>query len=152
MVQFGKLDGLVFKTPDAGATISVLSHEDVDGGFRTMPQLAFLILLPLANFWIFGPDHPRLYLFSYDDFFTSSRFGLRWLNQDLHPIELDHVHVNREWVFFELHLVTLCKLRSSFVYLRLNLLMENIAIISSMRIGIMSFIICMLFLVFPVAG
>jgi hypothetical protein len=145
MVQFGKPDGLIFMTPDASLAISVFSHEDIKGDFWTRSWLASLVLLSSANFWIFGLDHPRLSLFSYKDLFSFSRFGLRWLNQDLLPIELDCVHVSQEWVFVELYLGTLRKLQSSFIYGRLNLLMENIAIISSMRIGIMPFIICMLF-------
>jgi hypothetical protein len=145
MVQFGKPDGLIFMTPDASLAISVFSHEDVEGDFWARSWLASLVLLSSANFWIFGPDHPQLSLFSYKDLFSFSRFSLRWLNQDLLPIELDCVHVSQEWVFIELYLGTLRKLQSSFIYGRLNLSMENIAIISSMRIGIMPFIICMLF-------
>jgi hypothetical protein len=114
-------------TPDAGPAISILSHEDVEGGFRMRLQLASLVLLPSINFWIFEPDHPRLSLFSYDNFFAFSRFGLRWLNQDLLSIELDHVHVSQERVFVELHSGTLHKLQSSFIYGRLNLSTENIA-------------------------
>jgi hypothetical protein len=60
-------------------------------------------------------------------------------------VELEHVNVCWERVFVELHLRTFCKFQSSFVYGRLNLSMENIAIISSMRIRIMPFTICMLF-------
>jgi hypothetical protein len=66
--------------------------------------LASLVLLPSANFWIFGPDPPPLSLFSYDDLLALGRLGLRWLNQDLLPLELDHVDVNLEWIFAELHL------------------------------------------------
>jgi hypothetical protein len=141
----GKSDGLVFVNPDAGPAFSVLSHEDVKGDFRTMSRLASLILLPSVNFRISGPDRPQLSLFSYDDLFAFSRFGLRWPNQDLLPIEIDRVHVSREWVFVELHLWTLCKLQSSFIYGRLNSSTENIAIVISMRIEIMPFTICMLF-------
>jgi hypothetical protein len=71
--------------------------------------------------------------------------GLRWMNQNLLPIELNHVHVCRERVLVKLHLEAFCKFQSSFVYGRLNLSMENIAIISSMRIRIIPFIIHMLF-------
>jgi hypothetical protein len=84
-------------------------------------------------------------LFSYDNLFALGGLGLRWPNQDLLPIELDRVHVSREQIFVELHLGTLRKLQSSFIFDRLNMLTENIAIISSIRIGIMSFIIYMLF-------
>jgi hypothetical protein len=141
----GKPDGPVFMTLDASLAISVFNHEDVEGDFWTRLWLTFLILLPSANFWIFGSDHPQLSLISYDDLFALSRLSLRWLNQDLLLNELDRIHVSREQIFVELHLGTLHKLQSSFVYDRLNLLMKNIAIISSMRIGIMSFIIFMLF-------
>jgi hypothetical protein len=137
----GKPDGPVWETSDAGLAISVFSHEDVEGDFWTRLWLASLVLLPSANFWIFGPDHPRLSLFSYDILFALGRLGLRWLNQDLLAIELDCVHISWERIFVELHLGTLCKLQSSFVYVRLNLSTENITIISSMRIGIMPFTI-----------
>jgi hypothetical protein len=110
--------------------------------------LASLVLLPSANSWIFGHDHLRSSLLSYDDLFALGRLSLRWLNQDLLPIELDRIHVNREQVFIELHLGTLGKLQLSFVYGQLNQLTENIAIVSSMRIGIMSFTICILFELF----
>jgi hypothetical protein len=130
----GKPDGLVFVTPDADLAICVFSHEDVDGDFRTRLWLASLVVLPSANFWIFGPDHPQLSLLSYDNLFALGRLGLRWPNEDLLPIKLDHVHVSQEWICVELHLGTLRKLQSSFIYGRLNLLIENIAIISSMRI------------------
>jgi hypothetical protein len=96
--------------------------------------LASLVLLPSVNFLIFGPDHPRLSHLSYDDLFALDRLSLRWPNQDLLPIELDRIHVSREWIFVELRLGTLRKLQSSFVYGRLNLSTENIAIVSSMRI------------------
>jgi hypothetical protein len=145
MVRCGKLDGLVFLTPDAGLAISAFSHEDVEGDFWMRSWLASLVLLPSANFSIFGPGHPRLSLFSYDNLFAFSRLGLRWPNQDLLPIKVDRVLVSRERVFVKLHLGTLCKLQPSFIYGRLNLSTENISIISSMRIEIMPFIICMLF-------
>jgi hypothetical protein len=60
--DLGKLDGPVFVTPDADLAISVFSHEDVEGGFWMRSWLAFLVLLPLDNFWIFGPAHTRLSL------------------------------------------------------------------------------------------
>jgi hypothetical protein len=50
----GKSNGPVFATPDAGSVISVLSHDDVEGGFRKMPQLASLIHLSSTNFMILG--------------------------------------------------------------------------------------------------
>jgi hypothetical protein len=67
MVQFGKLDGLIFMIPNANLAISVFSNEHVEDGFWMRSWLASLVLLPSTNFWIFGPDHPRLSLFSYDD-------------------------------------------------------------------------------------
>jgi hypothetical protein len=106
---------------------------------------ASLILLPLINFWIFRSDHPRLSHFSYDNLFAFGRLGLRWPNQDLLLIELNRVHASREQILVELHLGTLRKFQSSFIYGRLNLSIENITIISSMRIGIIPFTICMLF-------
>jgi hypothetical protein len=87
-------------------------------------------------------------LFSYDDLLALGRLGLRWPTQDLVPIELDHVHVHQEWVLIELHLGTFYKCQSSFIYDRLNLWMENIVIISCMRIRIMPFTIRMLFELF----
>jgi hypothetical protein len=60
-------------------------------------------------------------------------------------IELDHVHVCWQRVLVELHLGIFYKFQSSIVYGQLNLSTKNIAIISSMRIRIMSFTICMLF-------
>jgi hypothetical protein len=140
-----KPDDLVFVTPDAGLAIFVFSHEDVEGDFWMRSWLASLILLPSVYFWIFGPDHPQLSLFSYDNLFALGRLSLRWPNQDLLPIEFDRVHVSQERIFVELHLETLRKLQSFFIYGRLNLSTENIAIISSMRIEIKPFTICMLF-------
>jgi hypothetical protein len=96
MLRFGKPNGSIFATPDADLAISIFKHEDVEGDFWTRSWLASLILLPSANFWIFWPDHPRLSLFSYDNLFALGRLGLRWANQDLLPIELDHVHVSWE--------------------------------------------------------
>jgi hypothetical protein len=68
--------------PDAGPAFLVLSHEDVKGGLWEPLRLASLILLPL--------------ILSYDDLLALGRLGLRWLNQDLIPVELDHVHVCQE--------------------------------------------------------
>jgi hypothetical protein len=73
-------------------------------------------------------------LISYDDVLSHGSLGLKWPNQDLLPIELDHIHVCGERVLLKLHLRTFCKFQSSFVYSRLNLSTEGIAIISSMRI------------------
>jgi hypothetical protein len=148
MVWFEKPDDPIFMTPDASLAISVFNQEDVEGESWTRSWLAYLILFPLANFWIFGPDHPWFSLFSYDNLFALGQLSLRWLNQDLLPIELDRVHVSREQIFVELHLGTLRKLQSSFIYGQLNPSTENIAIISSMRIVIMPFTICMLFYLF----
>jgi hypothetical protein len=114
-------------TPDPGLAISVFSHEDVEGDFWTRSWLASLILLPSTNFWIFGPDHPRLSLFSYDNLLALDRLGLRWPNQDLLPLELDRVHVNLERIFVELHLGTFSKFQSSFIYDRLNLIISRIS-------------------------
>jgi hypothetical protein len=86
--------------------------------------------------------------FCYDDLFTLGRLDLRWPNQDLLPIELDHVHVCWERVIVKLHLGTFYKFQSSFIYDQLNLSTENIAIISSMRIRIMPITIRMLFELF----
>jgi hypothetical protein len=66
------------------------------------------------------------------------------VNQDLLSIELDHVHVRQKWVLIELYLGTFCKFQSSFIYDRLNLSIENIAIVSSMGIRIIPFTIRML--------
>jgi hypothetical protein len=109
--------------------------------------------LPPRSFAIGHPsdfclDHPRRSFFSYDDLFTLGRLGLRWSNQDLLPIELDHVHIRQERVLVELHLGTFCKFQSSFIYDRLNLSTKNIAIISSISIRIMSFTIHMFFELF----
>jgi hypothetical protein len=108
-------------------------------------RLAPLILLPLAILRALRLDHPRWLLLSYDDILAFHRFVLRRPNYDLLPIELDHDHVCREQVLVELHLGTFYKFQSSFVYGQLNPSMENIAIISSIKIKIMSFIISMLF-------
>jgi hypothetical protein len=148
VVRFGILDDPVFVTPDANPTFLVLGHEDVEGGLWASLQLAPLVLLSLAILQTFWLNHPRWSLFSYDDLLALGRLGLRWLNQDLLPIELDHVHVCRECVLVELHLGTFYKFHSSFIYGRLNLSMKNIAIISSMRIRIMLFTIRMLFELF----
>jgi hypothetical protein len=95
--------------------------------------LAPLILLPFSILQIFWLDHPQRPFFSYYDILSLGRLSLRWLNQDLLSLELDHVHICREWVLVELHMGTFYKFQSSFVYGRLNLSTENIAIISSMR-------------------
>jgi hypothetical protein len=96
----------------------------------------------------FRLDHPRRSFFPYDNLFFLSHLGLRWLNQNLLPLDLNHVHIRLERVLVELHLGTLCKFQSSFVYGRLNLSTEDIDIVNSMRIIIMSFTICMLFELF----
>jgi hypothetical protein len=69
-LDLGKPDDPVFVTPDAGLAIFVFSHEDVEGDFWMRLWLASLVLLPSANFLIFGLDHPRLSLFSYDNLFV----------------------------------------------------------------------------------
>jgi hypothetical protein len=132
-------------TPDAGPTFLVLGHEDIEGGLWMFLWIAPLILPPLAIFRAFRFHHPRWPFFPYDNLFALGRLGLRWSNQELFPIELDYVHVHWERVLVELHLQAFCKFQLSFIYGRLNLSMENIAIISSMRIKIMPFTISMLF-------
>jgi hypothetical protein len=111
--DLGKPDGLVV-TPNADLAISVFSQEAVEGGFWMRSWLASLVLLPSTNFWIFGPDHPRPSLFSYDDLFAIGRLGLRWPNQDLAPLELDRAHVSLEQIFIKLHLGIFSKLQLSF--------------------------------------
>jgi hypothetical protein len=93
-------------------------------------------------------NHPRWPLFSYDDLLALGRLGLRWPNQNFLSIELNHVHVRPEWVFVELYLGTFYKFQSSFVYDRLNMSTENIAIVSSLRIRIIPFRIRVLFELF----
>jgi hypothetical protein len=130
MLQFGKPDGLIFATLDVGLAISVFSHEDVECNFCMRSWFASLILLPSANFWIFGSDHPqhhRLSLFTYDDLLALDRLGLRWPNQDLLPLKLDRVHVNLKQIFVELHSGIFNKFQSSFVYDRLNLIIIRIS-------------------------
>jgi hypothetical protein len=68
--------------PDTGTAFLVLDHENVEGDLWVLLRLAPLILLPL--------------ILSYDDLLALGRLGLRWLNQDLIPVELDHVHVCQE--------------------------------------------------------
>jgi hypothetical protein len=109
---------------------------------------ALFVLMPLDTFWTFWLNHSRWPLFSYNDFLALGQLGLRWLKKDLLPLGLDHVHIHREWVLIELNLWTFCKFESCFVYGQLNLLMENIAIVSSMRIRIMPFTISMPFELF----
>jgi hypothetical protein len=135
-------------TPNAGPAFLVLGYEDVEGGLWALLWLAPLFLLPLAILRTFGLNHPRWPLLSYDDLFALGRLSLRWLNQDLLSIELDHIHVCQERVFVELHLGTFYKFQSSVIYGRLNLSMKNIAIASSMGIRIMSFIISLFFELF----
>jgi hypothetical protein len=107
-----------------------------------------LILLLSAILRNFCLDHPWRSFFSYDDLLSLGCLGLRWSNQDLLPLKLNHVHICREWVLVEHHLGTFCKFQSSFVCGRLNLSTENITIVNSMRIRIMLFAICMLFELF----
>jgi hypothetical protein len=116
--------------------------------FRQHCWLAPLILLSLSIIQTFMLDHPQRPFFSYDNLLSLGHLSLRWSNQNLLPLELDHVHIHQEQVLVELHLGTLCKFQSSFIYSQLNLSTEDIAIISSMRIRIMSFIICMPFELF----
>jgi hypothetical protein len=101
--------------PNFGPAFFILGHEDVEGGLWAALQLAPLILLPLAILRTFWP------LFSYDDVLPFGCLGLRWPNQDLLPLELDHVHIHRERVLVELNLGIFYKFQSSFVYGRLNL-------------------------------
>jgi hypothetical protein len=82
--------------PDVSPTFLVLCHEDAKGGLWAPLWLAPLILLPLAILRTFWLDHPRWSLLSYDDLLALGRLSLRWPNQDLLPIDLDHVHVYRE--------------------------------------------------------
>jgi hypothetical protein len=135
-------------TLHADPAFLVFGHENVEGGLQALLRLAPFILLPLVRFQTFWLDHPWWSLFSYDDILVRGRLVLRWPNQDLLYIELDHVHVHQEWVRIELHLGIFYKFQSCFIYGRLNPSMENIAIISSMRIIIMPFIICMPFELF----
>jgi hypothetical protein len=116
-----------------------------EGGLCALLWHVLLILLPLAILRAFGSDHLQQSFFPYDDLLALGRLGLRWPNQDLLPLELNHVHIYRERVLFELHLRAFYKFQSSFIYGRLSLLTENIAIVSSMRIRIMPFAISMLF-------
>jgi hypothetical protein len=142
MVQF-------FVPPDVSPVFLVLGHENVEGGLWVALRLAPppFVLLPLAILQTFRLDHPQQPFFSYDDLHSLGHLGLRWPNRDL-PLELDHIHIHRERVLVELRLGTFRKFQSSFVYGRLNLSMENIAIISSLRIRIMPFAIRMLFELF----
>jgi hypothetical protein len=123
----GKPDGLIFVTLNACLAISVFSHEDVEGGFWMRSWLASLVLLPSANFFIFGPEHPRLSLFSSGKILALGQLSLRWPNQDLLPLELDHVHVELERNFIELQLRIFNKFQSSFVYGCLNLIIIRIS-------------------------
>jgi hypothetical protein len=134
--------------PDAGPAFFVLGHEDVKDGLWAALRLATLVLLPLAILRTLRIDHPQWPFFSYDDLLSLGCLNLRWLNQDLLPLKIDHVHILWEWVLVELHLGTFCKFQSSSVYVRLNLSMENITIISSMRIRIIPFAIRMFFELF----
>jgi hypothetical protein len=93
-------------TPDAGSAFLVLSNENVEGGLWALLRLAPLILLQLATFRTSWLDHPWWPFFSYNDVLALGRLGLRWPNQDLLPIDLDHVHVHQEWVLVELQLGT----------------------------------------------
>jgi hypothetical protein len=113
-----------------------------------MLWLAPLILLPLAILRTFRLDHPRRPFFSYHDLLSLGRLGLRWPNHNLLPLMLNNVHIHHEQVLVELHLGTLYKFQSSFIYGGLNLSIEDIAIVSSLRIRIMPFTICMLFELF----
>jgi hypothetical protein len=74
----------------------------------------FCSLLPsLFRHWpsfrLFWIDHPQRLFFSYDNLLALGQLGLRWLNHDLLPIELSHLHVRWGWDFVELHLETFCE-------------------------------------------
>jgi hypothetical protein len=68
-------------------------HDNVKTGLWALLCLAPLVILSLAIFQTFGLDHTRRPFFSYDDLLALGRLSLRWLNQDLLSLELDHVHV-----------------------------------------------------------
>jgi hypothetical protein len=121
-------------TPDAGLAILVLGHQDVECCLWVPLWLAPLVLLPLSILRSFWLNHPRWPLFSFNEIFTLGRLSLVWPYKYLLPIEIDHVHVRRERVLVKLDLGTFCKFQLSFIYGRLNLLTENIAIVSTMRI------------------
>jgi hypothetical protein len=93
-IWFGILDGLVLTTPDAGPDFVVFCYENVECGLWALLRLAPLILLPMATFWTFWLDYLRWLLFSYKDILALGQLGLRWLNQDLLPIDLDCVHIH----------------------------------------------------------
>jgi hypothetical protein len=107
--------------PNSGPAFFIVGHEDVKGGLWEALRLAPLILLPLAILQTFWLNYPRWPLFSYDDLLPFGCLALRWPNQDLLPLELDHVHIHRERVLVELNLGIFCKFQSSFIYGRLNL-------------------------------
>jgi hypothetical protein len=90
--------------PDAGLAFLVHGQEDIKGGLWVTLRLVPLILLLLAIFQTFRLDHPRRLLFSYDNLLSVGHLGVRWRNQDLLPLELDHVHIHQEQVLVELHL------------------------------------------------
>jgi hypothetical protein len=94
IVRFGIPDGPVFVTPDADPAFLVLGHEDVECGLWASLRFAPLILLPLVIFRTFWLDYHRWPFFSYNDLFTLGWLSLRWSNQDLLPIEIDHIHVH----------------------------------------------------------
>jgi hypothetical protein len=94
--------------PDAGPTFLVLGQEDVECALLGDVAACPLILFPLAMLWTFRLDYSRRSFFSYDNLLSLGHLGLRWLNQDLLPLELNHVHIHRERVLVELHLGTFC--------------------------------------------
>jgi hypothetical protein len=95
-VRFGILDGLFFVPLDASPAFLVLGQEDVEGGLWAMLWLAALILLSLAFLWTFRLDHPRRPFFSYDNLLSRGCLGLRWLNKNLLPLDLNHVLIHLE--------------------------------------------------------
>jgi hypothetical protein len=103
-------------TLDAGTAVLVLVHEDVKGDFGASLWLSPLILLQLVVLQTFWLNHPRRPFLSYDNLLALGRLGLRWPNQDLLSIELNHVHIHWGRVIVELHLGTFYKFQSSFVY------------------------------------
>jgi hypothetical protein len=112
--DLGKLDCPVwdsgwsgFHAPNTGPAFLVLGQEDVEGGLWVTLWHAPIIPLPLAILRTFRVHHPRQLFFSYDNLLSHGRLSLRWLNQNLLPLELDHVHIRQEQVLVELHLGTL---------------------------------------------
>jgi hypothetical protein len=74
-------------------------------GFYPLNRLPLHVLLPRANIWVVGLDHPVAKIIENDHVLTLGRLGLIRAHQNFLVFNLDHT--DGEWVCVELHLATI---------------------------------------------